>query len=195
MTKTSTTIDTMRSGFTLVEVLLVVALIALLAGVGAAIHAGTSDAAKCRQAARDFYLAARYARTVAIEQQKNCRILFNETENAFVVVVDQYDPDEERLVQVPISNAYVKPRQLREPVRFEHIRIESTDPDQPLEEAEIIFQPNGSAQSALVQIGDGQDHYTIHISAVTAKVRIYELVAADVTTDTFDLDQEQWFEY
>jgi hypothetical protein len=59
------------------------------------------------------------------------------------------------------------------------------------QEQRIAFLPNGTAQSAMVQIGDGKTHYTIAIVASTGRVILYP-GSADKITDakntTVDLE-------
>ncbi len=43
----------------------------------------------------------------------------------------------------------------------------------------------------MIQIGDGENHLTVSISAVTGKAKIFEGTADKVKSDTIDLDEEQ----
>ena len=53
------------------------------------------------------------------------------------------------------------------------------------------FSPDGTAQTALVQIGDGKNHLTVSISAVTGRSKVYSDTADNVKSDTIDLDEER----
>ena len=53
-----------------------------------------------------------------------------------------------------------------------------------------MFSPNGSAQTAVVQIGDGKTHYAISISAATGKAKIYFGISEDIEVRIIDLDAE-----
>ena len=79
-------------------------------------------------------------------------------------------------------------------VKFEDIKIDSTGSKEVFEQAEmrsIAFSPDGTAQSAVVQIGDGKNHITISISAATGRVKTHLGTAKEVKVGTIDLD-EQW---
>ena len=59
----------MKSGFTIVELLVVITIIALLAGIGGGFHIGTYKRMLVEKTARDLFLAAKYARIMAIENR------------------------------------------------------------------------------------------------------------------------------
>jgi prepilin-type N-terminal cleavage/methylation domain-containing protein len=179
--------------FTLVEILIVIALIALLAGVGGGIYIGTYDNMAVRKAARDFCLAAKYARILAIEHQRFCRIEIDAEENRYGIVIEEFDEKVDRTVQAVVQDAYFRPVQLDEDIEFEELQImQEGIESEPSEEDEIIFRPDGTARAARVQIGDGENHYTVSISAATGKAVVYEGTSEKVEKDTIDLDRE-WF--
>ena len=84
-------------GFTLIEILMVVAVIALIAGMGGGIYLGTYQATLVKKAARDFQLAAKYARMTAIERQRSCTLRLDLANHAFVVTrqADEAEETEE----------------------------------------------------------------------------------------------------
>jgi hypothetical protein len=55
-------------------------------------------------------------------------------------------------------------------------------------EQKVVFLPNGSAESAILQIGDGRNHYTIAVVAATGKATLYAGTAQEVDTVSVDLD-------
>ena len=55
----------------------------------------------------------------------------------------------------------------------------------------IYFSPNGTADQALVQIGDGFRHYTLSIPIGTGCPKLIRGTVEDVTPDSYDLDL-QW---
>jgi ribosomal protein L2 len=71
--------------------------------------------------------------------------------------------------------------------------LETTTDD---EEQAIVFSPDGTAQPAVIQIGDGKTHYTISISTATGRAKMYFGAAEDLKTGTdvrigtIDLDAE-----
>jgi len=54
----------------------------------------------------------------------------------------------------------------------------------------IIFLPDGTAQSAVVQIGDEKTHYTVSINAATGKAKLVSGTVENVKVSTVDLDAE-----
>ena len=67
----------MRKGFTLIEILLVVAIIAVMIASGAALSGANKAAAKLRGASRDAFAAIRQARSLALVSQKPCVITYS----------------------------------------------------------------------------------------------------------------------
>jgi hypothetical protein len=56
------------------------------------------------------------------------------------------------------------------------------------EEQKVIFLPNGSAESAVLQIGDGKSHYTVAVVAATGKATLSSGTAKEIDTVSIDLD-------
>jgi len=183
--------------FTLVEMLVVVVLIALLAGVSGGIYLGTYKSMLVKKAARDFLLAAKYARILAIERQSRCSIELNTTKNEFAIVVNQINQETGQTEQVMLRDMYFKsPAKLTGDVKFEKIQIKPIDPEdvaeigQPDGPQGIVFSPNGTAQSAVVQIGDGRNHATVSILAATGKAKLYFGQAEELESNVVDLDAQ-----
>jgi len=65
------------AGFTLVEVILVVVIMAIIAGISTPFFAGATRGAKLKTAGRSISQAARYARFKAISSQQEMRLVIN----------------------------------------------------------------------------------------------------------------------
>jgi len=171
-----------NKGFTTVELLVVVVVIGLLASIGGVYFASYKQVAvdKC---ARDIVLAAKYARVLAIEKQSSCRLVLNKSENSFCLVVSG---EKNRVVR----DEYSKPRQFGGDIEFEGIEVatENGSAGGGDGSAAIVFRPDGTADSAVVQIGDGKNHCTVYISAATGKARAEAGMAKETTADVVDLD-------
>lgn len=142
------------------------------------------------KAAKDIFSAARYARILAVEKQSSYRLLFNAKENFFCLSPGQTDSDD----QVIISDQYTKPCMMDGEVQFEKIEISPTfrvDDGQESDSGEemIVFNPDGTADTAIVQVGDGKNHYTVYLSAGSGKAEVRFGQAEEVRKKIIDLDE------
>jgi len=171
-------------GFTIAEILIVAAIIALMAAAGGGIYIGTYRHGLVKKCARDFLLTARYARIVAVEHQAPCRLEIDEENGRFWLSVDMPNEEGEETERLIVRDFYSKPVELGGDVRFESVQVQSVD----LEQREIVFRPDGSAESAVIQIGDGDNHYSVSISAATGKAKVYFGTSDEVEVSSIDLD-------
>ena len=188
-----------RCGFTIAEMLMVVIVIALIASVSGGLYVGTYKRMLVEKAARHFVLTAKYARIMAIEKQRQYKIQLDVANNGFYLVTTQWDEEAEQTEQIVVKNPYCKPVEFEGDVNFEDVQITPTGLETASEDDEqqaIVFSPNGTAQTAVIQIGDGKTHYTICISTATGRAKMYFGEVEDLKTDTdvrigtIDLDAE-----
>lgn len=179
-----------KAGFTLIELLVVIAIFALISGVGGGLYIGTYKRMLVEKAARDFFLAAKYARIMAIERQKPYRIELDITNGGFYLTTDQLNQETEQTEQTIVRDLYSKPVQFDDTVTFENIQITSVGSESSNEQTAIVFSPNGTAQSAVIQIGNGKNHYTINISAATGKAAVQYGTNQEIKITSVDLDQQ-----
>jgi len=146
------------------------------------------------KAARDFVLTAQYARIMAIEKQRQYKIQLDLTNNGFFLATTQLDEENGQTEQMIVKDSFCRPVEFEGGVMFEDIRITpiglqtTTEDDE--EEQTIVFLPNGTAQSAVIQIGNGKTHYTVSIFAATGKAKVYLGTSEDVEVGFIDLDAE-----
>lgn len=179
-------------GFTIIELLLVVSIIALMAGASGAMYFGTYKRMLVEKAAREVLLAAKYARVIAIEKQTGCKLLLDDTNNRYLLTVPGAGSQADGAENV-ITDQYAKPRQFAGDVKFEEIQITSRARAGNVgAEGVIVFRPNGTADMAVLQIGDGKNHCTVYISAATGKGRIESGEAMETGLEVLDLDVEEW---
>ncbi|MBN2269037.1 MAG: GspH/FimT family pseudopilin [Sedimentisphaerales bacterium] len=185
-----------RCGFTLVELLVVVAIIAVAGGAGIGLYAGTSERFRLEKAARSFLLTARYARIMAIEKQREYEIQIGSDKTGFALATTEWNESSEQFEQTVVRDYYCRPVEFEGAVRFEDVRlvatgVEETEEDESAGQA-IRFSPDGSAQAVAVQIGDGKRHYTISISAATGKAKASPgELQENAEVGTIDLDVAQ----
>jgi type II secretion system protein H len=178
-------------GFTLVEILLVVAIIALVGGLGGGYCVGSYKRLLVEKAARQFLMMAVYARIMAIEQQRPYELQLDAGNKGFLLTTTEVNPDTGQTERIIVKDFYCRPVEFQGDVKFEDVRLEtamgepseSSDPEQ-----KIVFLPNGSAESAVLQIGDGKSHYAIAVVAATGKATLYAGEAKDAKTGSVDLD-------
>jgi prepilin-type N-terminal cleavage/methylation domain-containing protein len=186
--------STKKSGFTLVELLVVVVIIGLLGGLGGGLYMGTYKKLLVEKAARDFFLTAKYARIMAIEKQRQYKIVLDTANNGFHLVTTQLDEEGGQTEQMIVRDSFCKPVTFDDETGFEDIEITPassiTTTEEDEDEESIVFSANGTAQTAVIQIGNGRTHYTISISAATGKAKVYEDIAENVEVGVIDLDAE-----
>ncbi len=182
-------------GFTLTELLLVMSIMVLLGGLGGGLYVGSYQRLLVEKAARQFLLTARYARIVAVEQQRPYELqLLNGEKIGFVLTTTQVNADTGQTEKTIVRDLCCRPVDFEGDVRFEDIRIVTMNNEQTNgteQDGQIIFLPNGSSESAVVQIGDGKTHYTIALVASSGKATLYEGTADKVKTALIDLDESQ----
>jgi len=183
-----------RQGFTVAEMLLVVLVIGLITSAGTGLYVGTFKSMKVRKAAQDFLLTAQYARIMALERQTPYRMELDLANQGFCLTTLQWDEDSEQMGLQIVRDVFCKPVQFEGDVTFEGVEIvpgawETESENE--EQQTIIFSPNGTAQSAVVQIGNGKTSYTISISAATGRAKAYFGSIENIVVTTTDLDAEQ----
>ena len=191
--KLETKVEVKRSGFTLPEVLAVVVIIGLITGAGAGLYVGTFRKMQVERTARDFLLAAKYARIMAIERQSQYKMKLDLVNNGFWLTTMRWDEEGGQAWQEIVKDFYCRPVQFEDDVRFEAIEIVPTgwETESVSEEQQtIVFSPNGTAQSAVVQIGDGKTHYAISVSAATGRAKMHFGTPENATVGSIDLDAE-----
>jgi prepilin-type N-terminal cleavage/methylation domain-containing protein len=184
---------TRRKGFTISEVLMVVVIIGLVSSVGAGLYVGTFRKMQVEKAAYDFFLTAKYARLIAVEKQSQYKMELDLANRGFYLTTVLWDEESGQAQQEIVKNLYCKPAQFQGDVVFEAVEIvpngwETTSVSE--EQQTIAFSPNGTAQSSVIQIGDGNTHYTISISPATGRAKMFFGTAENVKIGTTDLDVE-----
>ena len=182
---------TRRRGFIIAEVLLVVLIIGLIAGSGTGLYVGTFKKLRVQRAAYDFFLTAQYARIMAIERASRYKMQLDTAGNAFLLTTLQWDEEGEQAIEQIVKDPYCRPVQFEGDVVFEDVQIASSSLDAESEDQRtVVFSPDGTAQTAVVQIGNGKTHYTVSISAATGRAKIYYGTTEKVKSTSTDLDME-----
>jgi Tfp pilus assembly protein FimT len=186
-----------KYGFTIAELLLVVVIITLIGGVSGGLYVGTYKRMLVEKAARDFVLTAKYARIISIEKQRPYTIRLDVENGRFLLTTSQWSEQTEQTETIIVRDIYCKPVIFEGDVRFEDVKIAPVGLDETFEteqaeegEQTIVFSPNGTAQPALIQIGDGKTHYAITIGGATGKAKISFGTTENIKAGSIDLDTE-----
>jgi len=175
---------------TLIEILVVIVLISLLAGLGGSTYTGSYKRLLVEKAAKGLYVTARYARVAAIEHQRPYHLLLDRENKRYWLVTMEQDVDSLDATEQIVSNSFCRPGTLPNGVDFEAVQIEATltgdlDAEQ---ETSLTFMPNGTARTATIQVGNGTVHYSVGISSATGKATLLLGSALDIQDLTVDLD-------
>ena len=176
---------------------MVVLIIGLIAGSGTGLYVGSFKKMRVQKAAYDLLLTAQYGRIMAIERNSKCTLVLDAGNNAFWLTRIQWDEEGEQVAEQVVKDPYCKPVQFEGDVVFEDIQMaqsefesEADEEDESGGEQSIVFLPDGSAQTAAVQIGNGKTHYTVSINAATGRAKLYSGTTEKVKITSTDLDME-----
>ena len=184
-----------RDGFTVAELMVVVVIIVLLASAIGGYYVGTYKKMLVETAAKEIMLAAKYARLFAVEKQSSCRLVVDENEKSFCLMIGTPDENATEASETVVSNSYTRPGMLEGDVIFEKVEvIPSTEIDAQSRENQstVLFRRDGTADTAVIQVGDEKHHYTVYISAATGKAKVEFGPAGEAAIDIVDLDAETY---
>jgi Tfp pilus assembly protein FimT len=178
----------------LVELLLVVAIIAMIGSVGSGMYANAYKKLLVQRTAKQFLLMARYGRILAVEQGRTCELIMNTATGKFFLMATVIDSQTGQAERMPVKDYYSKPVEMEGNVKFENVEVTTlmmSPGSDDLKERKITFLPTGATESAVVQIGDGTWHYTVALLAATGQATLYDGQAEQLKTTVIDLDEEQ----
>ena len=184
---------TRRDGFTLIELLVTIVIMTILIGVGSGSFVGTNEKLQLQKAANSLLLDAQYARMSAIEQQRTYKLYLDYTNGEFYLITIDNNVESGQIEEILIQDSVCPPIQLEKNINFEDIRVLSNEYEVATTSENLYivsFFPDGTSQSALIQIGNGKHHYTLSISGMTGKSKLFNGIMDNVEVDTIDLDAE-----
>ena len=168
-----------------------VAIIAMVAGLGGGYCVGTYKSLMVQKTARQLLVMATYARIMAVEQQRPYEMLLDAGNRGFLLTTTEMNPQTGQTERIIVRDYYCRPVEFEGDIKFEDVKLEiatgetadGTDMEQ-----KVVFLPNGSAETAVLQLGDGKSHYTLAVVAATGKATLYAGTAQNVDTVSVDLD-------
>lgn len=176
----------------MVELMLVIIILAMMAGISGTYYLGTYKKTSLKSAARNLMLMGKYARIYAIENGQSCQMHLDGENRQFFLTGSVSEGDDSG-EDAMISNPYCRKTMLENEIMFEDIQIQPVAGDDEMlwESTDCItFYPDGSCDAAVIQIGNGRHSMTAIFASAYAKIRIYE-GAADTVQDNMkavDLD-------
>ena len=182
-----------RWGFTYAELMLIIVILALVAGFSGTYYMGTYKKTSLKAVARDLLLMGKYARMCAIEEVQECSLYLDGVQREFYLVAPVYDSYSQTKKQTVVSNPYCRKKMLGTGIEFEYVDIKPIMGESESEwdgADRIMFFPDGSCDAAVVQIGNGKHSMTAVFSSAYAKITVYDGVADDIEDgmQSIDLD-------
>ena len=172
------------SGFTLVELVVVVAILGVMAGAIIPRLTGAGGATKLRVPARQLLALARYARNYAVTRCRECRLRMDGAAQCFggLRAGEEGETEEVLAIEGPAARPVLLPPN----IRFGRVRIAEAKGGE--QQDFITFRPDGGCDGAIVEITDGRFTYSLVIPPDTGRPRLVEGRVAKPPTERIDLD-------
>lgn len=159
------------AGFTLLEIMTVVVIMALLATMAIAVYSNQRRALRSRLSAKQIETLFSTARTLSINQNAHFQAVLDLATSG--LWIDQVDADGS-----PVSYKITTPETMSSYVQVVDVSVNGTAYTGGV--VRIHFRPNGTSESArIVLLNEGGDsrgpgeYYTIKLYGPTARSRIY----------------------
>ena len=171
--------------FTLIEMMVVLMLIAVAAGMIVPRFVDRAATAALREAGRDLYTTARRAREHAVTRRRPCRLVIDAQRGRFDLLVED-DPTRRPGQYRPVRRAGARRSGLDRSIRFGRIRIALPDD---AESARFIqFDPMGMATAAIVEVTDGRRTWSLVVEPGTGRARLIDGEVDEMPAGRIDLD-------
>lgn len=171
--------------FTLVEMTVVMVLVVVLAGMTIPMFAGAAGSTRLKEQAHGLLTSARYAREYAITHRVDCRLAIDSTAGQYTLQRQDVDAlGGETFTAIGLG--WGRPVVLGSGVRFSRVEIQPADGH--TENQWITFHPTGQADSALVEITDGQKTYTLLVAPASGRATLTDGTVRAIPNDRVDLD-------
>ncbi len=178
-------------GFTLVEVLVVILIIAMAAAAFTGLARGTLESYQLKKAVQELVLAAKYAKVMAIEYQSPCTLHLDSDKKEFYLSTVTFDQNNSQVQQQIVKNGFMKPVKLPDNVTFIITSIIQTYMPQTeigkTVNNQVVFLPNGTSDAAAIVLGNNTQQYTVTISPNSSEPLMQEGIQ-ELESLSIDLD-------
>ncbi len=139
-----------RAGFTLLELLVVMAIVAAITTSIAPVYVASMDSMRTRNARNDLVAVIRYAQEVAVRESREHRVYFNQQDNTYRLMrLAGLDNDEK--VFEPAGTLAEQEKALPENLRIDNIRARR---ERRSREYYVACLPNGASDNAVIRLRD-----------------------------------------
>ena len=187
-----------RRGFTIIEVLLVVTLIAMASVVVSYEVYGRLDKTSLWSSSQKLLRAARFAGLLAGEYHVVCRLHIDRDARTYWLSVqpsrhplDPVDGDDAAAETSPkrpvVDNPYEQATALPDGLRFGRVLLEGGS-DRERGELAITFDMDGSSEAAVVQIAGEEETHSLLIYPWTSRCRLVGRAVEELPVDTVRSD-------
>jgi prepilin-type N-terminal cleavage/methylation domain-containing protein len=159
-----------RRGFTLVELMIVMTLIAVLALGVSPIFRGTLARARADHAARDLFAEIKYAQESAVSEGVECRVYFDLKKNAYWSARPGFTKDGEA-TYLPASLPGEEPVRAPDRLIIDDVRGRKGEAGTKY----LAFFPSGVGDAGTIKMHDHADHqrrYEIETSGTRATLKL-----------------------
>ena len=165
----------MKRAFTLIEIMVVVAVIAIIIGISVPTFRAFFNKAPLERAISDVEVLCREARSKAIQDQRSMDLIINDAENTLTLSTAA------RVVRQPDEFTGKLVRSTQEAEKLTQVTLETElevilpEPDEPGADVQIRFYPNGTAETLELVVSSTEGGYRLVIDPVTGHAKVADV--------------------
>ena len=184
-------LPTGKSGFTLVEILVVLTLIGILAGMTIVGMGGTFSNSQVRTKAEQIYSLLKITQQYSVNNQRLCRIIINDTDH--VIIAEEFVQEKEESDWKSIKYPLIKTLKLPTSISI-HLKKEtaenSEDDTQIEDENTILFSPTMDNTQIIIHVIGKHRGMTIVSGFIRGEIELKKGILTEFKNYRQDLDLE-----